>query len=166
MFDSLVEPYYLHEVGDENICPLLNVRYVYPDPSRSFISRHEPLLDELLSKEAVVVAVEKSWKNDDGVVVPMPTFPAKYAFPVVVAPPEMVSPVAPVPPPMVDEAKTPMPTVVDGESLEPLYSQFDTPSPVAVIPSVDVATHVTPDPFVCSTMPFVPAEDVRSKSEP
>src|SRR3989344_2440883 len=39
-----------------------------------------------------------------GVVVPMPTLPAKYAFPVVVAPPEMVSPPACVPSPMVEEA--------------------------------------------------------------
>ena len=46
-----------------------------------------------------------------GVVVPMPTLPAKYAFPVVVAPPEMVSPPACVPSPMVEEARKRLPPV-------------------------------------------------------
>jgi len=39
-----------------------------------------------------------------GVELPIPTFPAKYALPVVVAPPEMVSPPAWVPLPIVEEA--------------------------------------------------------------
>ena len=39
-----------------------------------------------------------------GAVLAIPTFPAKYALPVVVAPPEMVSPSACVPDPTVDEA--------------------------------------------------------------
>ena len=44
--------------------------------------------------------------NDSvGFVVPIPTFPAKYALPVVVAPPEMVRPVVCVPLPIVVEAR-------------------------------------------------------------
>ncbi len=39
-----------------------------------------------------------------GDVVPIPTLPPKYAFPVVVAPPDMVSPPFWLPLPMVDEA--------------------------------------------------------------
>ena len=98
-----------------------------------------------------------------GVVVPIPSVPPKYAFPVVVAPPEMVSPVAPAPPPIVDDAKIPIPTVVLGERREPLYDQLLTPSPAPELsPSVEVATHVAPLPFVWSTMPFVPADAVRS----
>lgn len=42
--------------------------------------------------------------SDMGLVVPTPTFPAKYALPVVVAPPEMVRPPACVPSPMVELA--------------------------------------------------------------
>jgi hypothetical protein len=44
-----------------------------------------------------------------GLWVPMPTLEAKYAFPVVVAPPETVRPPACVPPPIVEEAKAVMP---------------------------------------------------------
>src|SRR3989344_5580646 len=43
-------------------------------------------------------------RSDMGEVVPMPTLLAKYALPVVVAPPLIVSPVVAVPPPMVEEA--------------------------------------------------------------
>ena len=46
-------------------------------------------------------ATESFWP---GVVVPIPTLPATYAFPVVVAPPEIVRPVVCVPPPIVDDA--------------------------------------------------------------
>ena len=42
------------------------------------------------------------------------TCPAKYALPVVVAPPEMVRPVVCVPPPIVEEAETKIPRVVVG----------------------------------------------------
>ena len=46
-----------------------------------------------------------------GVAVPMPTLPAKYALPVVVAPPDMVSPPVCVPLPMVDDASAYKPLV-------------------------------------------------------
>ncbi len=62
-----------------------------------------------------------------GDVEPTPIIPAKYAFPVVVAPPEIVSPVVAVPPPIVEDENTPIPTVVDGESRDPLYDQFEAP---------------------------------------
>ena len=43
-------------------------------------------------------------KVANGVVVPIPTLPATYALPVVVAPPEIVSPVACPPAPIVEDA--------------------------------------------------------------
>ncbi len=46
-----------------------------------------------------------------GLVVPIPTFPAKYAFPVVVAPPDTVRPVVCPPAPIVDEAREYIPFV-------------------------------------------------------
>ncbi len=39
------------------------------------------------------------------------------------------------------------------------------PESDAVSPSVDVATHVETEPFVWSTMPFVPSELVESRSD-
>ena len=51
-----------------------------------------------------------------GIVVPIPTFPAKYAFPVVVAPPDIVSPPVCVPLPIVELALMRMPSVVVGVS--------------------------------------------------
>src|SRR3989344_2813508 len=50
--------------------------------------------------------VESSWRTAEatGAAVPMPTLPAKYAFPVVVAPPRIVSPPVCAPLPMVEDA--------------------------------------------------------------
>ena len=61
--------------------------------------------------ERAAEAIPETDKSDCGDVVPIPTFPAKYAFPVVVAPPEMVSPPACVPFPMVEDAVANMPPV-------------------------------------------------------
>ena len=47
-----------------------------------------------------------------GVVVPIPTFPPKYAIPVVVAPPETVRPPACVPLPIVEDAVAMRPWVM------------------------------------------------------
>jgi hypothetical protein len=62
----------------------------------------EPMVKRLRATE---VEAAKREKRDAGVVVPMPTLPAKYAFPVVVAPPLIVRPPVCVPLPMVEEAK-------------------------------------------------------------
>src|SRR3989338_2119768 len=51
-----------------------------------------------------IVIVPLTSNLDDGLVVPMPTFPPKYAFPVVVAPPKIVRPVACPPAPIVEDA--------------------------------------------------------------
>src|SRR3989344_6697009 len=55
-----------------------------------------------------IVIVPLTSNLDDGLVVPMPTFPPKYAFPVVVAPPKIVSPVACPPAPIVEDARARM----------------------------------------------------------
>ncbi len=55
-----------------------------------------------------------AWNRErlaSGVVVPIPSVPAKYAFPVVVAPPEIVRPPICVPSPMVVDAKERRPPV-------------------------------------------------------
>jgi hypothetical protein len=71
-----------------------------------------------------------------GVLVPIPTFEAKYALRVVVAPPEIVRPPAWVPLPIVDEAVTRM----------PLLNLLRTPENVLVSPrSVDEA--LLPEPL-------------------
>ena len=64
------------------------------------------LLVEPMAKRVVATEVEAAWipKVAKGVVEPTPTDPAKYAFPVVVAPPEMVSPPVWEPLPIVEEA--------------------------------------------------------------
>jgi hypothetical protein len=80
------------------------------------------LVGPLLSKSNLILLVTEELKNilaklpdicnaSVGITVPIPTFPAKYALPVVVAPPLTVSPPACVPSPMVEDASAYRPWV-------------------------------------------------------
>src|SRR5262249_28406905 len=87
-------------------------------------------------------------RREPGVVVPMPTLPAKYAFPVVVAPPLTVRPPVCVPLPMVDEAWKILPPV---KVLLPV-NVLKSPSNVedAAVPPVIAPQIMWPDASVCS----------------
>ena len=76
-----------------------------PETPSTFVPERTNMRPRLPSVR-VMRAVLTTSNAATGLVVPIPTLPAKYAVPVVVAPPLMVSPPAWVPLPIVDEALT------------------------------------------------------------
>ena len=99
-----------------------------------------------------------------GLAVPIPTFPAKYAFPVVVAPPLIVNPVVCPPAPMVEEAYAVRPpakedAVVDVAVNEPesaLLPRSDEPVTESVRHGVLVPMPTLPPPSAKIMLPLEP----------
>lgn len=95
------------ETWDVNdACPesVPNERQLLATAKQPFKMFRPPFAETNVDVAVVKFAILLTEKSVPGVVVPMPTFPPKYALPVVVEPPEIVNPPAAVPSPIVEEA--------------------------------------------------------------